>query len=394
MRALILVVAVATPAYADEAVWSGSVGVGAGLAGIEPVSAAEVRGDLAWDGGAVGLGARVRVVGDEIATSDWDEVADWLAVLRYLVLRDEDDRSAARLGQPARWRAAFAAGRLGAVRVGPLVDGLITDAIAERPATGAHVRVGYGDVEGELAIADVARGGVVAAAGRGPVGPLEIGASAAVDPRAPRHVMGTIEQAPLAAVEAGVGYGDRRRSIAIDAGWEPGLGAGAAIVARGATRLGERVQVRGEAELGVGSDGWIAAPFGPLYLRQRDVAGPMETLVDRARAGDLGGVDAAGELAIDVDDLGAASVGVRRRPGLGVEIDGRAALPALRGVQAAAVAAWSEDALLVGGEAHAELGRAMWSGLELARQYRPGDTAGLYAERPVWQVTAWFGFAR
>jgi hypothetical protein len=51
-----------------------------------------------------------------------------------------------------------------------------------------------------------------------------------------------------------------------------------------------------------------------------------------------------------------------------------------------------DDALLVGAEAHAELGRGLWSGLELGRQYRTDAESALYADRPVWQVTAWFGW--
>jgi hypothetical protein len=59
-------------------------------------------------------------------------------------------------------------------------------------------------------------------------------------------------------------------------------------------------------------------------------------------------------------------------------------------VQAAGFAAWmpaADDALLVGGEAHVELGRHLWSGLEMGRQY-------LDAGKPVWQLTAWFGWTR
>jgi hypothetical protein len=86
---------------------------------------------------------------------------------------------------------------------------------------------------------------------------------------------------------------------------------------------------------------------------------------------------------------------VRARPGLPAEVDVRVAVPATPVVQAAAFTAWmpaAEDALLVGAEAHAELPRHLWSALELSRQYAAGG--GLDAERPVWQLTAWFGWTR
>jgi hypothetical protein len=65
------------------------------------------------------------------------------------------------------------------------------------------------------------------------------------------------------------------------------------------------------------------------------------------------------------------------RPALGEHLQERLAIP-----------------LGLGGEARGELGYDLWSALELTRQYSAGDTAGLYAERPVWQVTAWFGWTR
>jgi hypothetical protein len=389
-------------AHADgevAAVWGAAAGVGAGMSGIEPVSALEARGDLAWDGGAVGVGARLRVVGDQFAAADWDEAADWLGVIRYVVVRNRADREAARLATASgRTRIAVAAGGLGDLRIGAatVVDGLDAGILADRRPTGLHVRSGLRGAIAEVIASDPARVGVVAAAAEAPVGPVVALAAAAVDPRAPTMA----GAAPLGAVAIGIGR-DRWTArghgrVAVDLGWEPGLGVGAAVVASGEARAGDRIVGRGRAELGAGTAGWIAAPFGPLYLRLRERAAMDASLVDVARAGRLGGAGGAIALSVEADDVGAASASLRHRPGLGAEVAARAALPAAAVVQAAVETAWmpAQAALVVGAEARAELGRGLWSGLEVARQYRTGDTPGLHAELPVWQVTAWFGVAR
>jgi len=406
----LIVVALAAPARADDVVVQGSAGLGAGILGAEPVSAAELRGDVAWDGGAAGLGARLRIVGDRIERADWDEVADWLALVRYVVVRNRAEREATRLDTAPddRGRAAVALGALGGLRTGAgtIVDGFTAAALADRRATGLDARLGRGGASGELIVGDLARGTVIAGAGEAPVGPVVVGGGAAVDPRAPtRDAVGLVDTTPLVALDASAGVvrvidGARGR-LQLDAGWEPGLGAGLAVVGDGELRVGDRTFLRGRAELGAGSPRWIAAPFGPLYLRLREDAGPggdtmpAPTLVDRARGGELGGIGGALALAADADDVGSLAASVRVRPGLGPEVAARASAPAAARIQAAAFAAWmpTRDALLVGAEGRGELGHGMWTALEIARQYRAGDTLGLYAERPVWQVTAWFGVA-
>ena len=403
MRTVWLVVAViatAAPAYAEPPSYSAAGGVGAGFQGADPVSALELRGDLAWDGGALGLGGRVRMIGDDLARQDWDEAADWIALVRYLVVKNRAEREASRLesgAAPDGWRLGLAAGALGDVRAGTatVIDGFTAGVIADRRATGVHARVARGETVGELIVGDLARVSPLVASGAGRVGPVVVLGTAAVDPAA-----------PLGVVSVAVGLEERtaraRGRVALDLGWEPALGGGAAVVADGDLRLGARVVLRGRGELGAGTGGYVAAPFGPLYLRLRDHAGPMgETLIEQARAHALGGVGAAGALGVAVDDVGELSAGARRRPGLGTELTARLQAPAAAGLQVAALAAWipsHEDALLIGGEAHAELGRGLWSGLELARQYTAGDEmpAGgaqdrLDAGRPLWQVTAWFG---
>ncbi len=400
--ALVTVCVVGGTARADEQ-WGAQAGVGAGVVGVEPVSALDARGDLTWDAGEVGLGMRLRVVGDDFVGADWDEIADWVGVVRYLVVRNRAERDAARLdAEPDGWRVALAAGTLGAARVGTatLVDGLAAGAIADRRATGAHLRAGRGAIRAELLAADLARAGVTALAGEAPAGPVAVVGAVAIDPRAPvTGDAGMIDTAPLAAASIAAAV-DRtgelwRARFALDLGWAPGLGAGAALVGSGERRRGRWVG-RARIEAGAGTGGWIAAPFGPLYLRLRDRVDGDRTLLDAARAGDLGGVGGAISGGVSADELGAITASLRHRPGLGGELAARIALPEARRIQAAADVAWmpQQGALLAGAEARVELGRLMWSGVELARQYRAGDTMGLVAERPVWTATAWFGVSR
>jgi hypothetical protein len=47
-----VVCALGSTAHAEE--WGGAAGIGAGVVGVEPVSAIDARGDLTWDGGALG----------------------------------------------------------------------------------------------------------------------------------------------------------------------------------------------------------------------------------------------------------------------------------------------------------------------------------------------------
>jgi hypothetical protein len=379
--AALLVVAGAGTAHADV-IAQGSAGLGAGAVGDEVLSAAEVRGDLAWTSGAAGLAARVEMIGDEVDRTDWDEVADWIAIVRYVVMRNEAAREESRLVAPDhRWRAEAAAGTLAPLHVGSgtVVDGFVSNVIADRRATSFAGRLARGETQVELIAGDVARGEVLAGAARAPVGPVEIGGGVAIDPRAPTIMLQT---STFIALDLSVGIGglleeteDRdpaRGRVALDGGFQPGLGGGVALVADGEMRVGEQTFLRARGELGVGTTGYVAAPFGPLYLRLRENAGEMTTLFERARTNDLGGVGGALSLGADRDDLGSVTASFRHRPGLGDEWTARLAAPARSRVQAAALVAWMPqlDAFLLGGEARGELGYDLWSALDPSRRAR------------------------
>src|SRR5262245_28964296 len=127
LAVLLLLAGVARAEPAAEV--TGSAGVGAGFVDGQPTSAVDVRGDPAWESGALGLGARLRAVGDGIEKRDWDEVSDWIAIARYLVIRNRADRT----GNAHEWRAALAAGPLADVGLGTrtIVDGYVTGAYAD-----------------------------------------------------------------------------------------------------------------------------------------------------------------------------------------------------------------------------------------------------------------------
>jgi hypothetical protein len=355
----------ATSAHADPAA-SASAGVGAGFAGTLPVSAFEVRGDLAWDDGALGLGARLRSKGDRLATDDWDGADDWLALLRYAVI--------------TRAHVSAAAGTLGDVGLGDrtLVDGFTTASIVDLRATGVDVRAHDGDTSAELVIGDVVRGTLISAAARARTGPVITGGAIAIDP-APAMEPALFAISANSSIERGPG------ALTFDVGAQKS-GVGAALIAT-AHRRDEPATLDGRVELDAGTRGYLAGPFGPLYLPLR------RQLLEEARMHELGGVGAAASGSLAVDDLGDMMLAARKRPGLPTELDAKVAFPARDGVQAAASLAWMPrgDTMVVGGEARVELTRGMWSDLQVARQY---DDAALVAPRPVWQVTAWFGWTR
>ncbi|MCB9562099.1 MAG: hypothetical protein H6708_16975 [Kofleriaceae bacterium] len=409
---------VAAPARADEEVTaraddaapavSADAGFGAGVVGGSPLTAVDAGAGLAWDTGALDVGARLRVVGDRFVTADWDEVGDWLALIRRFAWHGVETR----LDGAEGWRGELAVGPLGDARVGTgtLVDGYGGGVLADRRASGAHGRLARGATSVEALTGDLGRATLFAGGGAAAVGPLIVGGTVAIDPAAPRHADAMAAapdaSAPLAAVSASATWGAAtprtRGTISLDAGWEPGLGVGAALVGHGTARLSPRVTGRLRVEVGAGTAAWIPAPFGPLYLREREVAGAADamgvapTLVDRARAGELAGVGGAAAVALDVDDLGTGAVAVRVRPGLGPMLSARLQLPAFANAQGAVTTAWApaERAFVLGAEARADLAHDLWTALEAARQYQGDDTPGLYAQRAVWQVTAWFGVAR
>src|SRR5207237_8313557 len=132
--------------------------------------ACELRGDLAWDAGALGLGARLRALGDRL--EPW-HAADWLAILRYFQIANGAARDAAQAQPTEGVRLAAAAGALGDLRLGDatVVDGFTSAALVRR-ATGVDLRAGDGDASAEVVDADVLHDTMIAASATAPAGPL------------------------------------------------------------------------------------------------------------------------------------------------------------------------------------------------------------------------------
>src|SRR5262245_493812 len=280
-RSALVLIAVLAGAAVARADVGGAVAIGGGVRAGADVAAIDARADWASAGGgaAIGIGARVRAIGGAFARADWDDAADWLAIVRYVELR----RAA-----PDGDRADVVAGAMRAVTLGDgaLVDGVAPAAILDRRATSVRARARVGRASFDAVIDDVTRPAVIGARGAyapgdGGDGGAELAVEAALDPAAP-SMTGT---RPFGAIAIAAAAPTHHREVtdrvelgatAQAAAGAPG--AGAWLAATTAAALGDaRFALRGEVTLGTSHD--VAAPFGPLYLIERDAQ------LDRARAG-------------------------------------------------------------------------------------------------------------
>ena len=359
--------------------------VGAGARCGQPLQAIDLAADLRHGALALGLGVRLRLIGDRFAVEDWDEVGDGLAVIRYLEWSHGD----------AERGFGIAAGTLAPLELGTVADGYTAAIDADRLHAGVRARAAIDGWSGQVALDDAAGPAVIAARADRRVDAFTFGVQGGVDPGAPA-AMGTAALG-MFAIDGGArtetAAGAARVASALDGGLAASLaGVGAWLGAGTETRwAGATVAVRVDGT--VGSGGFVPAPFGPLYRVTRAAAGrgmDAPTLVERVRAGDLGGVGGGAALRVELLDLARVEAAMRFRPGLGGEARAGVALPQFRVVQAAA---WVAAAPRLGqwaaaAELRAPIARRLQTGLEAARLY---GTEGLDAPRPVWQVTAWFG---
>lgn len=375
MRALLpcLIGLALTRSVAAEPAGSASGALGAGSFGGSAATSIELGIDLAGIDYTVGFGGRLRwVAGDGLRTADWDEPSELASVIRYLVhARD--------LGGT---RLSVAVGELGGVELGhgAVVGGYASGLNLDHGHLGAQVRAEGKRFGGELLIDDLIGPRIAAARGYGRIGPVDVGLTAAGDLSAP-GAMGT-ELIPIlaadATLEAEAPSGRLGARVYGDAVWIAGLGAGAHLglgldlrPRAGRLQIGLRVEARGA------SGGYVPGWFGPLYERDRRIAGPMGSRLDVARAGGLDGVGGAASGSIEVDGLGALEASYAQRPGLPRLIAGRVLLPERDPVQ---LGAWAAAEVGAGGEGRAlaaearvRLPRRLFARLEAARLYRDAD---------------------
>ncbi len=363
---------------------------GAGVVAGQATSAVRIGAAVGRPWLTLAVAANLRTVGDRFATEDWNELADVAGVVHTLVVRNAAARARAALVPTADHGAELAAGALARISLGTgaVVDRAIP-AIDARAHPGVHARLTGPRWAAELAIDDLAAPRLLAAAGRAPIAGWIASATLAADPAIPApmtDVMATGAARALVVGSAGVARPITRSTWVGAAYAEAALftrgGLGLHGGARGATRTGDAI-VRARLELTAGTAGWTAAPFGPLH---RVVATELPT---RADAGSLGGLGAAGHVAVDATGLRAAA-GARHRPGLGTELDaelgfavGRFELAAWAAVNTAPVSRW---ALVL--EPRVRVARNLRAGLDLGRLYR--RDLDLDGTRGLWHALAWF----
>jgi hypothetical protein len=362
-----------SPALADVSVGGA---VGAGAQGAATYGALDLRLDVAWTDGRLGLGARGVWDDAVFRTSDWSHVADLITLVR--------DFEVARTVRGAR--LALAAGVLAPARVGHVVDGYRAT-LDDRFRTGVRAGALHDHLELGLEIDDVLDPALVAAGARWALSPpWSMYLALAADPSAPSATGSQV----ATAIEAGVGRRLETDRARFDAGVsliaERPFGASAVAFASAAAEGGGvRWMARADVRAGTGSAG---ALFGPLYRIERLAHRTRLALWDRAQMGDLEGVGAG--LAVGgAIPVGWLELGARTRPGLGSLVTAAAGAPMGRLVQAGAWAAIGRDEAAGAAEVRVAWAKTLFSALQVARIYR------LDAMEPfaLWSITAWFGAA-
>lgn len=393
--------------------------LGAGVFDGQPSAAVDVSLDLAGPRYAMGFGARLRWMREEgLRGRDWDEISEWASLLRYLTHQRESGDV----------RASFALGQLGGVRLGhgSVLDGYASGVHVDHRRLGAQLRVEGSRFGVEGLVDDVVSPRIVGARVHGYHWVdrirLDTGVTGVVDFVAP-----ALEPAGDPDADELIGFAvldgsvraysrDRRVSggIYLDlvAGGAPGV-AGTAMAGFHAGAIAEAtvgqtaVGLRGELQ--VGSDGYIGNWFGPLYERDRVGFRAMQSQLEVARAGGLGGSGGAVDAQIAHPRLGDLHAAYRWRPGLGGLLRARVGAPYFRDVQGALWSAVERTGLsngttaggpgapdavaerhnwVVAGEMRVRLPRRLFATAELSRLYR--DDAG-GALPPVWTALIGIG---
>lgn len=380
-----------------EALASGALA--AGVFDRRASTALDVGLDIAGEHYALGLGGRLRwLFGDGFRTRDWDERSEWANLVRYLNFARDHGRVA----------VAMAMGQLGGVRLGhgAVIDGYASGLDIDHRHLGLQLRIDSQKLAGELVIDDLVAPRIIGARGRWQWGretrALSVGGSLITDLSAPTDEAPDGAQVlPIADLEGkfqmatsdgrwlGALYGDLVAVTTMAAGAHVGL------LAR-MRRYDAIVALR--AEVRVGTDRYLPGYIGPLYeLDRRPSLEPgsdpptMDSQLDIARQGGMGGFGSLFEVRVQVPGYGDLSAYYARRAGLADQLVLRINAPYLQPVQAAAwvaaeVGAGAENWILAS-ELRARVTGRFFAGAEVARMYRRVDGA----PAPVWMASASFG---
>ena len=392
--------------------------VGAGVFDDRLSAAIDVALDLAGPRYAIGFGARLRWMREEgFRDSEWDEISEWASLLRYLTYQRASHDV----------QASFALGQLGGARLGhgSVLDGYASGVHLDHRRLGAQLRVEGVRFGVESLVDDVVSPRIAGTRVHGyhRVDRLriDIGISGIADFFAPGGMTGadpepdpgeTEHTMALAVLDGSIGVFDRDRRVSgqlyldIVAGGAPGL-AGSGVAGFHAGAMGQatiaRTTVGLRGELQVGSDRYIGNWFGPLYERDRVRFRAMDSQLDVARAGGLGGSGGAVDATVLHPRVGDLRASYRWRPGLGELFQARVAAPYIRDVQGALWSAVERTATgpgpggepdlrsgnwVVAGEMRVRLPRRLFATAELSRLYRDGDGGSI---PPVWTAMIGIG---
>ncbi len=114
--------------------------------GADPAATIDLGFDVDGHGAALGMGGRLRwLAGDGVRGEDWDELSEWVGIVRYFTWITHpqlDGADPTRPPPPDELRGALAIGRLGGVVLGhgSVIDGFTTGLDVDHGQVGAQVR--------------------------------------------------------------------------------------------------------------------------------------------------------------------------------------------------------------------------------------------------------------
>jgi hypothetical protein len=375
MRALLIVAALSTPAFADFGVGGQ---VGAGAQGASTYSALELRLDVAWTHARLGLGVRGVWDDDDFRASDWSSASRAVTIIRAFEAS----------GHVGDTQLGVAAGALAPARIGRIVDGYRVS-LDDRWRTGVRAIARGDDLDASLEIDDVLEPALIGGGVRWEMAkPWGMHLATAIDPG----------DASVGASSVGVVEVGAHRLYEID-GARAELGGsvtaeimiGAGAVAYGSGEIekwGVTWSARADVRAGTGAGGSL---FGPLYRIERVMHDGRMGIVDRAKIDGLGGAGAG--IAVGVRaEAGWLELEARERPGLGPLLVAGAGAPMGKRVQGAAWAAVERENSAGASELRVAWANRLFSALQIARIYpQRRDDSVVMDHLPVWTVTAWFG---
>lgn len=364
----------------DEHGMSATLTLGGGIEGVAQLAVIDGRVDGNWQlrgGGnlAIGIGARLRLRDGDIVKSDWDDRRDAVTLLRYLEVTRE-------VGSVA---LGAALGPLADVKLGRVFRGYTTAIDADVIHPGVNAAAAWSGGRVDAMVDDVLRPTMVGGAATVGLtsqwsGNLSLGLDVGGSPEA----MAAFQADPLAQVELGATRWLGERDVGISVGGalvlSPGEGGALLADANFARQVGAAlVKVGLEARTGTGAG--AVAPFGPLFLVQRE----RDPMMMPELGTWLGGALSA---SVATPTIGEFSGELRRRADTGWQATSRLLVGAPEPVQVGSWVAVDRDDVAFAGELRVRWSERTLSRLEVTRSFARDENDVL---RPRLALMAWFG---